>query len=267
MKFSLRQSDFVSIAVKVAAIVGCFGAIALLQLPELRQLRTRSQDAPIAELRRGLEADRVQLNLLENAPTFGYDNLLADWVFLQFLQYFGDAPVRARTDYRLSPDYFEVILKKDPFFSLAYLFMSNSVSVYAGMPERSIAIQAAGLAHLTPNVPPDSFYIWQRKGIDELLFLGDAAAARQSFLTAAEWAEASRQPMASDDAASFRQTAAFLARNPDSRFAQFSAWGTVLSTAQDDLTRQTAIDRIRALGGDVVQDPGGSFRVVPPSED
>lgn len=267
MDAQVQRSSLLSILLTITCVMGCVGAIALLQLPQLQQLRTRSQDAPITEIRRDLEAEEAQLNLLEKAPAFGYQNVLADWVFLRFLQYFGDEPVRNRTDYRLSPDYFEVILKKDPYFSLAYLFMTNSTSVYAGMPERAIEITEAGLAHLTPQVPPDSFYIWRRKGVDELIFLGDAEAARQSYLTAAEWAEASGLPETERVAAISRQTAAFLANNPDSRLAQFSAWGTVLSTAQDDLTREKAVERIEDLGGQVLKNPDGSFQVLPPPED
>jgi hypothetical protein len=117
------QRPITQVVVTMACILGCVGAIALLQWPQLQQLRTRSQEAPIADIRRDLEAEQVQLNLLKKAPTFGFDNVVADWVFLRFLQYFGDEPVRLRTDYRLSPEYFEVILGRDPHFSLAYLFL------------------------------------------------------------------------------------------------------------------------------------------------
>jgi len=267
MDVQASRSPIPQILTTLVCTAGCIGAIVLLQWPQLQQLRIRSQDAPITDLRRDLEAERVQLDLLENVPTFGYQNILADWVFLRFLQYFGDEPVRQRTDYRLSPEYFEVILKKDPFFSLAYLFMANSTSVYAGMPERAIQLTEEGLSRLSPQVPSDSFYLWQRKGIDELVFLGDTAAAQASFLTAAEWAEASSNPEGARVAANSRQTAAFLARNPDSRFAQFSSWSTVLATAQDDLTRKTAVERIEQLGGQVISKPDGTFQLVPPPSD
>lgn len=267
MDAQAQRSPITQVITTLACVFGCVGAIALLQWPQLQQLRTRSQEAPIADIRRDLEAEQVQLNLLEKTPSFGFDNIMADWVFLRFLQYFGDAPVRERTDYRLSPEYFEVILKQDPHFSLAYLFLANSTSVYAAMPERAIELTNEGLSHLTPLVPPDSPYIWRRKGIDELLFLGDTKAAQQSFLTAAEWAEKSQLPEASKLAASSRQTAAFLARNPKSRFAQFVAWSTVLSTAQDKLTREIAVQRIEQLGGKVVSNPNGTFEIVPPPQD
>jgi len=118
-----------------------------------------------------------------------------------------------------------------------------------------------GLQSLTPTLPDGSYLVWRNKAIDELLFLGDGRTARQSFLTAAEWAEASALPGSESAANASRQTAAFLATNPDSKSAQIAAWGIVLTSARDDRSRQTAIDRIRALGGEVSITPEGAIRV------
>jgi len=251
----------------VLGVVGCLGAIALLQIPQLRQLQTRGETASLEDIRRDLEAERVRLNVLEQAPSFGFDNVIADWTFLNFLQYFGDKAMRSRTDYALSPEYFDVILRRDPRFLSAYTFLSTSTSLYAGNPQRAIALTNEGLKHLSPTLPPNSHYVWRNKAIDELLFLGDAAAARQSFETAADWAEASGQPEGQSVASLSRQTATFLANNPDSSYAQFSAWMMVLTNAPDDGTRRTAADRIKALGGDVVPQPDGTFQIKPPPSD
>jgi tetratricopeptide (TPR) repeat protein len=255
------------LALAVLGVVGCLGAIALLQIPQLRQLQTRSETASLEDIRRDLEAERVRLNVLEQAPSFGFDNVIADWTFLNFLQYFGDEAMRSRTDYALSPEYFDVILRRDPRFLSAYTFLSTSTAMYAGDPRRAIALTNEGLKHLSPTLPPDSHYVWRNKAIDELLFLGDAAAARQSFETAADWAEASGQPEGQSVASLSRQTATFLANNPDSSYAQFSAWMMVLTNAPDDRTRRTAADRIKALGGDVVPQPDGTFQIKPPPSD
>lgn len=244
----------------------CVGAIALLQVPQLRELQRQSEIPPVEEIRRSMEAERVRLGLLQKVPAFGYDNLLADWVFLNFLQYFGDEPLREKTDYTLSPDFFEVIIPRNPYFLDAYIFLSSSTGMYAGQPEQSIELMNLGLESLRPEIP-GSFYVWRHKGIDELLFLGNAEAARQSFETAAEWAEQSNDPNAENAAYLSRQTAQFLASNPNSKFAQVAAWTMVLSNAPDDRTRRIAVDRIRILGGDVVPQDDGSFRVIAPSED
>lgn len=262
---SLGQPDWLKTGALIVFVLACGGAIATLQLWRMQQLG-RSTTLPIAEIRRDLSTEKVWLNLLEKTPSFGYDNVVADWVFLNFLQYFGDTPIRERTDYTLSPEYFDVILKRNPYFLNAYIFLSTSTSLYAGMPERATEIMATGLESISPEIP-GTYYIWRAKAIDELLFVGDAAAAQQSFKTAADWAAQSPDPESQVVAASSRQTAQFLATNPDSKTAQVAAWTMVLGNAPDDRTRQTAIDRIRALGGDIRPNPDGSFSIRAPRED
>jgi len=259
--------EWQQILITVACIFGCFGAIALLQFPQLQQLKTRGEDLSIEAIRRDLAAEQVQLDLLERTPSFGFRNLIANWSFLQFLQYFGDAEVRSRTDYRLSPEYFEVVVKKDPYFFLSYIFLSHSVSIYAGMPEETVALIDEGLTHMTPKVPLESPYIWRQKGVEELLFLGNPETAQESFSTAAEWALQSNLPNGERLAEASQQTAAFLERNPDSKTAQFISWSTVLQTAPDDLTRELAASEIEKLGGQVLENPDGSFQVIAPPED
>ncbi len=147
-------------------------------------------------------------------PSFGYDNLIAGWVYINFLQYFGDEEARAKTGYSLSPEYFDVILGRDPRFLASYLSLSASTSMYAGMPERSIELMEESLQFLSPQVPERSYYVWRYKGIDELLFLGDSQAAKQSFTKTAEWASQSSDEDSKRAAAISQGTAKFLSRNP-----------------------------------------------------
>lgn len=245
----------------------CLTLIGLIQMPQLQRLKTQSQTANAEEIQRTVEQEQVRLTLLKKMPVFGFDNVLADWTFLNFLQYFGDAPARAKTDFTLSPDYFEVILDRDPYFLSAYTFLSTSSALYAGLPERSVAIARQGLSSLRPNVPPESYYAWRQLGIDELLFLGDAQAARKSFETAASWAKQSSVPGSDRVAALSERTAAFLANNPDSKIAQVAAWSMVLTNVSDKRTHETAILRIEALGGKVIPKPNGTFAIQPPAKD
>ncbi len=245
----------------------CLTLIGLIQIPQLQRLKTQSQTATVEDIRRNVKQDQVQLTLLKKLPAFGFDHLLADWTFLNFLQYFGDTPARAKTDFTLSPDYFEVILGRDPYFLNAYTFLSTSSALYAGLPERSVAIARQGLSSLKPNVPPESYYAWRQLGIDELLFLGDAQAARKSFETAANWAKQSSVPGSDRVAALSEQTAAFLANNPDSKTAQVAAWAMVLTNASDKRTHDIAILKIEALGGKVIPNPNGTFAIQPPAKD
>ena len=131
----------------------CGSAIAAIQLPRLRQLSQSADQLTQAQLQADIEAEKQQLALLKDIPDLGFRNLLADWALLKFFQYFGDDEARARTSYQLSPDYFEIVLDRDPYFRDGYFFLSSSVSLYAGQPDRTIEIMERNLPRLTPLTP------------------------------------------------------------------------------------------------------------------
>lgn len=245
----------------------CVLGVGFLQIPQLNKLKFSKETTSLETLKREIQSENLRLNLLRQLPTFGFDNLVSDWVFINFLQYFGDDEVRKKTSYNLSPEYFEVILERDPYFLQAYLFLSSSTSLYAGMPERSVALMEKGLKSLTPKVPDKSYYVWRYKGIDELLFLGNAQAAKHSFEMAAQWANTYSDEESKQVAAISSQTAEFLARNPNSKSAQIAAWTMVLNNPVDASTQKLAIRRIVALGGKVSITPQGVVQVTSPKED
>lgn len=248
-----------AIAFAIVALIG----IGILQRPQLQSLQDRELRTE-AEMRQENDTIANQLNVLKRSPAFGYDNLMADWAFLSFIQYFGDDDARQKTGFALSPEFFEIIVQRDPFFMDPYFFLSTSASVYAGVPERSVALMDKGLSQMTPTMPPDSFYLWRQKAVDEILFLGEPEQAEQSFRTAAEWARESGAPGSEDIAAMSEQTAEFLANNPDSTNAQIGAWLMVLSSSPDERVRQTALLRIESLGGQIIQNEGGRVSVKLP---
>jgi hypothetical protein len=148
-----------------------------------------------------------------------------------------------------------------------YPFLGTSISLYAAMPEKSIALVEKGLKSLSPQAQPKAYYVWRQKAIDELLFLGNAKAARQSFEKSVEWAKISEDPQSEYIGEISRRTAEFIASNPNSKNAQVSAWGMILSNPVDDRTRKIAIRRIEALGGKVKITPEGNLKIQLPKED
>jgi hypothetical protein len=236
----------------------CILGVSSLQFPRMRKL-TRTQQVISKELLESeIKSEKTRLDFIKKVPTFGYNNLIADWIYLDFLQYFGDDKIRAKSGYSLSPEYFEIILKHDPRFQLAYLSLSTSTSMYAGMPERSISITEEGLKHLSPWLPDRSYYIWRYKAIDELLFLGNSQAARKSFESAADWASQHTDVESKLSARVSQGTAQFLDRNPNSKYAQISAWGMVLENGVDQSSRKRAVSAIQKLGGEVISTPQGN---------
>lgn len=260
------QMKFTSSLVTSAVAVLCVLALIGLQLPQLNQLISKSKTAPIEELKREVATEKLRLDLLQKIPSLGFSNLIADWTLLSFLQYFGDDPARDRTGYELSPEYFRTIIDRDPHFIQAYLFLSTSVSLFAGEPEKAIALMDKGIQSLTPE-QPRAYYTWRYKGIDELLFLGNTKTAEKSFTKAAEWASEFADEESQNIAALSRKTAQFLATDPDVKVAQEGAWAMILVNAlnaNDERIRKRVIERIEAQGGKVIISPEGAVSIKLP---
>jgi hypothetical protein len=234
-----------------ALLFGLGTTVTQLQAQRLEQQRS-PRHYSLLQRRQEEQRTRSQLQFLGRMPSLGYDNLVAGWAFLGFLQYFGDTEARQQVGHGLSPEFFEIIVARDPRFVHPYLFLSTSISLFAGQPERSVALMIQGSQAMTPTLPPGGYRLWRYLGIDQLLFLGQGEAAKQSFLTAALWADQSPEPEAAAVAQASRQTAAFLSQNPASRAAQISAWIQVLNLAVDERVQRRAIERIQALGGEIL---------------
>ncbi len=250
----------------IPSIIGGIAIIVMMQQPRLHNLKQSAKTLDIETLERETELQRYRLNLLQKSPSLGFDNLLADWVFLSFLGYFGDEEARKANGYALSLDYFDAIIEHDPRFLRMYLFLFVSGAAYAGMPEETVALMEKGLQSMSHNVPETSYYVWRYKGFIELLYLGKPLEAQKSFEKAAEWASTYSDSNSKVVAQMSRRTAEFLATNPDSKSAQISSWLGILEEAVDTRTRENAITNIKRLGGQVTITPSGSVRVLLPPE-
>lgn len=247
----------ISCALIIAAMVG------LIQNRTLEKVN----HTIVSELDQRSSNKLFQLKSVGKFPDIGFRNITAGWSFLSFLQYFGDEQNRSREGYDLSSDYLSVVLEHDPYYRPFYLFLSESTTFYAGMPDKTVEIIEKGLSHLEEHRASDSYYIWRYKGTDELLFLGKGQAAKKSFEMAAEWAKESNEENSKLMASLSHQTAVFLASDPDSVNAKIGAWSSVLMTSQDKGTQRRAINKIRELGGQVTISKRGGISIKHPSEE
>jgi tetratricopeptide (TPR) repeat protein len=248
-------------------MVGAFAAIVYLQTPQLASLKQQNKNISKVYLQQQ-EADlKVQLSIAKKLPTFGFDNMVADWHFIDFIQYFGDSELRSQAGYAAAMEYFDAMLDRDPRFLFAYFYLSSTGSIYAGKPEKSVSMMDRGLKSLTPKVPDRGYYIWRLKAVDELLFLDRIPDARKSMLNAADWASQAATPEGQNVAKLSQGTANYLARNPNSKQAQFDAWNMVLSSAVDDTVVKRAIEGIRSTGGKVTISSDGKYKIEAPAKD
>jgi hypothetical protein len=166
-----------------------------LQINRLSQLdRKANQPLSKAEYLREEQQIQTSLKVLAKLPTFGFKNLIADWSFLNFIQYFGDDQARPQTGYRITPDFFKIIVDRDPHFLGMYPYLSSSISLYGGQPQQTVRLLQQGINAMPPVMQPEAYFLWQAKATDELLFLGRTQDARRSYEMAASWASQSKDP-------------------------------------------------------------------------
>lgn len=243
-----------SLTFAIAALVPSLAGILALQSQRLERMTSRQEVDYVQEE----QFKKLTLDLQKKIPAFGFDNLIADWNFLQYVQYFGDNPAREETGYGLVPDFFEIMVDRDPRFVPAYLQLSTASSVFAGRPDRTVILMDRVLDSISPTISPLAPYIWIYKGVDEILFLGNLKAARHSYQMAADWAQLQGEEAL---VASTSSMAEFLATNPDSRQVQIAAWAQILFGAADPKTRQHAIQQIQALEAEVRVTPDGRIEI------
>jgi hypothetical protein len=223
----LSVTQWASSTAIIAIIGGSLIHLQLKQLKQLTQLETnRHQGLTKQDYQREEYRTKQSLKLLSKPPSLDFDNLVADWAFLNFIQYFGDSDARPKTGYSVLPSFFDVIVNHDPLFLNMYPYLSSSVTLYAGRPQESIRLLKQGAQAIPSSMRSRAYFLWQAKGTDELLFLGNTQAATQSYEMAVSWASQSNDPQMQEIAQRSRQTAQFLATNPDSRRARVGSWTT-----------------------------------------
>lgn len=242
------------------AIAGiALGGVILLQIAHLNQPSLWVENPAQAT-----EQEKLRLQMLKQTPSFGFDNLVADWVFLNFLQYYGDDAARQKTGFGLSPNYFDIITRRDPRFTMAYLFLSGSVSHQLGKPELAIAMMKRGTDALSPQIDDAAFQVWRLKALDQLLLSGDVPGAINSFENAANW---TRGTSYAEVEPILRGTANFLRTDPNSKPVRVLAWGSIYEQAialGDKQTAARAKREILALGGKIVEKDGNMIVQPPP---
>ena len=245
-------------------IVFSITGIVLLQYPETEK---KDGEFALTEYQTQEKQEKQQLNVLKKTPTFGFDNLVADWLYLNFIQYFGDAEAREKTGYSLIPDYFAEVVGKDPHFINAIFQLEIATSLFAGLPQKSIQLLDKILQSIPPkfitDIPP--YYLWRSKGNNELLFIGDIEATKKSYGKSIEWAEDYNDDESKRIINISRQSLQFLDKNPDSRFVRIGAWVSVLANRPDEKTIKRVIQEIEALGGKVTRSKEGVLTIKVPN--
>ena len=256
--YSLSSSQWRKLIATALIVIASAVGIFQLQRANITTLKSERTEGIYQQEE---EQAAFNLSILRNFPSFGFDNLLADWIFLRFIQYQGEREARQATGYSLNPEYFEAVVERDPRFLSAYFLLSPATTLFAASPDVSVELIEKGIEKVSPKNFPRAYYLWFYKGTDEVLFLGETEDAIHSYEMAAKWASLHNTEEAQRREKSAREMVAFLKENPESRETQINAWGSILSWASNKETREIAIKRIRALGGDVTVTSEGRVQI------
>ena len=225
----------------------CLAGIVLLQSQQYKKsVRQLNRDNYLSQ-----EQEQARLvKFQRQTPNLGFDNLVADWSYLDFVQYFGDKNARETIGYKLVPEYFETITHIDPRFTQAHLRLSVANSMYAGNAEKTVALMEQVLASVDPEAE-DSALLWTSKGLDELLFLGNKQAAIDSYQTAARWASLTTEEdskLTIEDLGEALESTTEI----DLKEAQIRAWSSVLIHIRDNQRKGEIIDKIDNLKAELL---------------
>jgi hypothetical protein len=261
----LFESRWLHAGLSSLLAIGAVSGITLMQHQRLQQSNLAALPP--------LEQDRQEslyIKSLKYLPSqgFGFNNLIGDWTFLRMLQYVGDTPAREVAGYGAAPAFFDVISQRDPRFIESYIFASGTLSYDLGMPEESIKVLDRGLAALDPKLHKGAHTLWVLKAMDQLLLLGDAAGAAESYRMGGEWAQQSPDPEWQKTGETLIRTSDFLKTDPNSTTVRFWAWSSVFAQAKatgNVKTEERARSELLKLGAVEGKDAEGLTVFMPPA--
>ncbi|MGF1587690.1 MAG: hypothetical protein ACFCU7_00330 [Pleurocapsa sp.] len=245
---SLIQSEkFTKLLAALSPFI-CLVGIVVLQSNEYQKSAQKLSSADY------LAQEKKQSRLIDwqrRSPNLGFSNMKANWSYLNFVQYFGDENARETIGYKLVPNYFETITEVDPRFTQAHLRLSIANSMYAGNPEKTIALMEQILDFVDPKSEAAA-YLWTSKGLDELLFMGDQEAAVNSYKIAAQWAALTKSDRQDGLTIKDLESALKSTSNVELKEAQVRAWSSVLVHVKDDRQKREIINKIDHLKTEIL---------------
>ncbi len=162
--------------------------------------------------------------------SLGYDQILADVYWLDFIQYFGDTKARLADHYGRCYDYLSLVTALDPHFIQAYWFASFAVGSEQKRPDLASKIISRGLA-----VNQDNWYLPYIAGVNEFINAKDDKAAAKYYRMAAKFPGS--PPW-------LGRQAQILDTDLPRLFKEIRTWHTVYASNPDGLVRNTARNKL-----------------------
>lgn len=222
-----------------------------------------------------VEQEYRTLKAMQKLPPrgFGFNNVIADWSFISFLQYYGDDVARDehQTGYGLSKEYFQIIMERKPYMFASHSYLASSVSIHAGEPQDTVRLMEIGLQQLKPEQFYETYRLWAQKGLEEFLFLGKSEQAKESYRRAIDALKQATFPTHLKEEAAqlqsvFANRIAFLDQKYRPEQVQKLGWLLVLQNAPDLKTRKVAVTKLQELGVPIEINEEGEIKLHSPRQ-
>ncbi len=209
----------------------CLGIILLLQWPRSDLAQRNNQILTAVPY---LPKPEVVENF-----SFGFRSVLADYYWLEFLQYFGDTAARKLTGYGANTAYLRLVATLDPQFVAAYAAGGFAIAEAQQQPERALHFMEQGITLNKAKHLPMMWELYHR-------YAGVAFLYKKDYRTAAHYFEqAMQQPGAPIALQAF--AAAFYRASNDWERA-IPLWIDVYSSAPTLDNRERARTQLRRMG-------------------
>ncbi|MDX2272679.1 MAG: hypothetical protein NW237_12155 [Cyanobacteriota bacterium] len=242
-----------SAGIPALIMVGSLVGVVTLQMPLVQQVKEPDPNEEITRFNQSTALASVLQGL-------GYGNLASGWLWLEFIQYYGDVRIRSQKGYDLADDYLDKMTQADPRFLLAYRIASLVLAYRAAEPDEAVALLDRATQYITPDwIPEEAWKLYVDRALLNFLFLGDPEAAKQDYFKAAEWYEKLYPGYGNQ----WRDLGESLANKEHIDRIRFDVWMSVFNASDDPETREFVFQELLKLGR-VVRLPSGEMRLVPP---
>jgi tetratricopeptide (TPR) repeat protein len=201
------------------------------------QARASQQSSPVQH------SEDIALDALAKLPDFGNRDLVADFLWLRFIQYFGDSSVRAKSGYGLSYKYLKTITDRDPHFDNAYRIANLAVAYRMGRTDLADALLAKGI-----QANPKSYLIWQTRGFLHFLYTGNIPKAVYCFRRNAGIAVAVGGNSQQHWGNYWFAMSKYLEVSKSNDWTRRQIWAEVYANSSDTSTQALALTQLAKLG-------------------
>jgi tetratricopeptide (TPR) repeat protein len=187
--------------------------------------------------------EELALDALANLPAFGNRNLIGDFLWLRFAQYFGDTQARAKSGYSLNYRYLKTITDRNPHFENAYRIVNLAVAYRMGRTDLADALLVSGI-----QANPNGYLIWQTRGFLHFLYTGNTAFAVYCFRRNAGLAVAVGGNSQQHWGNYWFAMSKYLEVSKSNAWTRRQIWAEVYANSSDSSTQALALNQLGKLG-------------------